>query len=62
MLAELQQKNQQLESANVELRQANELKKAFIKVASHELRTPLTIVMGLVRSRPANARSATDSP
>ena len=28
------------------LRQANELKKAFIKVASHELRTPLTIVHG----------------
>jgi signal transduction histidine kinase len=47
LLAELQEKNQQLESANSELRQANELKKAFIKVASHELRTPLTIVLGL---------------
>jgi signal transduction histidine kinase len=46
-LAELQEKNQQLESKNVELQQANELKKAFIKVASHELRTPLTIVLGL---------------
>ncbi len=47
LLGELQAKNQQLEAANVELRQANDLKKAFIRVASHELRTPLTIVLGL---------------
>src|SRR5580704_12968054 len=47
LMAELQEKNRQLESANAELLQANDLKKAFIKVASHELRTPLTIVMGL---------------
>jgi signal transduction histidine kinase len=47
LLRELQEKNQQLEAANVELSQANELKKAFIRVASHELRTPLTIVLGL---------------
>lgn len=47
LLQELQEKNQQLESANTGLRHANELKKGFIKVASHELRTPLTIVMGL---------------
>src|SRR5579864_6642775 len=47
LLEELQDKNRQLESANLELRQANELKKGFIRVASHELRTPLTIVMGL---------------
>jgi signal transduction histidine kinase len=47
LLDELQQKNEQLECANAELRAANDLKKAFIKVASHELRTPLTIVMGL---------------
>src|SRR5215470_14612673 len=47
LLAELQQKNQQLEAANAELQQANDLKKAFIKVASHELRTPLTNVLGL---------------
>ena len=46
-VAKVQQKNVQLEEANAELRQANDLKKAFIKVASHELRTPLTIVMGL---------------
>ncbi|HYV38069.1 MAG TPA: hybrid sensor histidine kinase/response regulator [Gemmataceae bacterium] len=47
LLGELQEKNTQLESANAGLRQSNELKKAFIKVASHELRTPLTIIMGL---------------
>src|SRR5439155_13194421 len=40
LLAELQEKNKQLEIAN-------DLKKAFIKVASHELRTPLTIILGL---------------
>src|SRR5439155_24493668 len=31
---------------NDELRQANELKTAFIQVASHELRTPLSILIG----------------
>jgi signal transduction histidine kinase len=36
----------ELESANRELREANELKGAFIQVASHELRTPLAIAMG----------------
>jgi signal transduction histidine kinase len=47
LVGELQQKNQALELANLQLREANDLKKSFIKVASHELRTPLTIVMGL---------------
>ncbi|HEV3260869.1 MAG TPA: hybrid sensor histidine kinase/response regulator [Gemmataceae bacterium] len=47
LLAELQEKNCQLEAMNAELRQASNLKEAFIKVASHELRTPLTIVLGL---------------
>lgn len=47
LLAEVQDKNRLLEQANQELLQANELKRAFIKVASHELRTPLTIVCGL---------------
>jgi signal transduction histidine kinase len=36
----------ELEATNKELRQANELKSAFIQVASHELRTPLAIAMG----------------
>jgi signal transduction histidine kinase len=47
LILEVQEKNQQLEGANRELRRANDLKRAFIRVASHELRTPLTIVMGL---------------
>jgi signal transduction histidine kinase len=44
---DLKVKNRELESANKELREASELKSAFIQVASHELRTPLTILMGL---------------
>src|SRR5262249_20947395 len=47
LLAELQAKNVELEKANTQLRHADELKSAFIKVASHELRTPLTILLGL---------------
>jgi signal transduction histidine kinase len=35
-----------LEKSNAELREANDLKAAFIQVASHELRTPLAILMG----------------
>jgi len=44
---EIKEKNRQLETANRELSRANELKRAFIRVASHELRTPLTIILGL---------------
>ena len=47
LLADLQEKNQQLEKAIGDLREANALKSAFIQVASHELRTPLTILVGL---------------
>jgi len=47
LILEVQEKNQQLEIANEGLLRANDLKRAFIRVASHELRTPLTIVMGL---------------
>jgi signal transduction histidine kinase len=47
LIREVQEKNRQLEAANTELRQANELKRCFIRVASHELRTPLSIVLGL---------------
>src|SRR4051812_6720119 len=47
LLDELRAKNTQLEKANVELKRADELKSAFIRVASHELRTPLTILMGM---------------
>jgi signal transduction histidine kinase len=47
MLNELREKNDQLEKINTQLREAGELKSAFIQVASHELRTPLTILTGL---------------
>jgi signal transduction histidine kinase len=47
LLKEVQAKNIALATTNLELHRANELKKAFIKVASHELRTPLTILLGL---------------
>jgi len=47
LMRDLKVKNQELEKANKDLLEANELKSAFIKVASHELRTPLTILMGL---------------
>ena len=47
LLKAVEAKNVMLASANADLRRANDLKKAFIKVASHELRTPLTILLGL---------------
>lgn len=47
LLTELQEKNRRLEGLNAELKEAGDLKEAFIKVASHELRTPLTIMLGL---------------
>jgi signal transduction histidine kinase len=49
LLEMLQEQNRQLERANAELVQSNQLKHAFIQVASHELRTPLTILLGLAR-------------
>jgi len=47
LLADVQEKNKQLEKAVSDLSEANKLKSAFIQVASHELRTPLTILLGL---------------
>jgi len=47
LTSELKSKNQELEKSNIELKEANELKYAFIQVVSHELRTPLTILLGL---------------
>lgn len=49
LLDMLQVQNRELERANAELIQSNQLKHAFIQVASHELRTPLTILLGLSR-------------
>jgi signal transduction histidine kinase len=47
LLDDLKLSNEQLTKLNQELREASELKSAFIQVASHELRTPLTILLGL---------------
>jgi signal transduction histidine kinase len=47
LMLELQSKNTALQVANAELKRADELKSAFIRVASHELRTPLTILTGM---------------
>jgi signal transduction histidine kinase len=47
LLAELREKNQELQTLNEELRKSSALKSSFIQVASHELRTPLTILSGL---------------
>jgi signal transduction histidine kinase len=49
LFALLQEQNRNLETANSELKRANDLKQAFIQVASHELRTPLTILLGITR-------------
>jgi len=37
-----------LQESNEKLKEANQLKEAFIEVASHELNTPLTVVMGMI--------------
>ena len=60
LLIEVQEANRLLQKANGELLEANELKRAFIRVASHELRTPLTVVMGL--SELARDRSTITGP
>jgi len=43
---ELEQRNQDLQAANAELRRLDELKSIFVSVAAHELRTPLTSILG----------------
>jgi signal transduction histidine kinase len=58
LLRTVQEKNFLLESANRELFEANEVKRAFIKVASHELRTPLTMVVGLAEMARSSAIDA----
>ena len=48
LLKQLEQKNAELEKAISDLKAADELKTAFIKVASHELRTPVALLRGLI--------------
>ncbi len=48
MASELETKVAEIEAANTELRQLDELKSQFISMASHELRTPLIAIQGYV--------------
>lgn len=48
MAADLQAKIDEIETANQELQQLDQLKSKFISMASHELRTPLIAIQGYV--------------
>jgi signal transduction histidine kinase/CheY-like chemotaxis protein len=46
LVAELQEGNRELYTANQKLQELDKLKSQFLSVATHELRTPLSIILG----------------
>jgi signal transduction histidine kinase len=46
LVSRLEEKVRELQNANAELRDLDELKSRFISIAAHELKTPLTVIQG----------------
>jgi signal transduction histidine kinase len=47
LMADLAEKNKELEKSNAELKELNNLKNKFLGIAAHDLRNPLTAISGL---------------
>ncbi|MBX0328153.1 HAMP domain-containing histidine kinase [Oscillochloris sp. ZM17-4] len=48
LAARVAERTEELSAANAQLRQANQMKDAFLSSISHELRTPLNVILGSV--------------